>query len=104
MIKLLVLEELKTTNRDWNTFLFLANYDPEVMPTPSKKVSSAVKRQIILIASSIKRKEQKSSGKEVEQIKDVVKEKEIVKGKEIMKEKEIEKTKEEEKGKEKKRT
>ena len=101
LIKLLVLEELKTTNRDWNTFLFLANYGPEVMPTPSKKVSSAVKPRITHAASSRKRKEQKSSGKEVEKIKDVVKEKKITKGNGIMKEKETEKTKEEEKGKEK---
>ena len=56
LIKLLVLEELKKTNKDWNTFIFLANYDPKVIFTPSKKVSSATKPQVTPLESSRKRK------------------------------------------------
>lgn len=56
LIKLLVLEELKKTNRDWNTFLFLENYDHKVVPTPSKRVSSTAKPKETPTTSSKKRK------------------------------------------------
>ena len=59
LIKLLVLEELKRTNKDWNTFIFLANYDLEVMSTLSRKVSFASKPQVTPIESSRKKKGRK---------------------------------------------
>ena len=63
LIKLLVLEEMKKKNRDWNTFLFLENYDLEVVPTPSKRVSSTTKPKEIHATSSKKRKGQKDTKK-----------------------------------------
>ena len=95
----MVLKELNKTNRDWNTFLFLENYDPKLMHTPSKRFSYIVKPQIAPAASRRKRKEQQSSKEEAKQIKYVLKEKKIVKGKGIMKEKDTHKTKEAKKGK-----
>ena len=82
LIKLLVLEELRKSNRDQNSFLLLENYDPEVMPTPSKKISSKVKPHITPTTSSKKRKQQtKDLGKEAGQTQDVVREKKTQKGK-----------------------
>ena len=40
LIKLLVLEELKKMNQDWNTFLFLVGYNPKEMATPSARKST----------------------------------------------------------------
>jgi len=37
LMKLLVLEELRKVGRDWNTFLFLADYQPETLETPSRR-------------------------------------------------------------------
>jgi len=37
LMKLLVLEELRKLGRDWNTFLFLANYQPEMLETPLRR-------------------------------------------------------------------
>ena len=81
LIKLLVLEELKKINRDQSTFLLLANYDTEVVSSPSKRILLLAKPSETPVASSKKRKRQKD----------------------IVKDKEIEKTKEIGKGKEKKR-
>ena len=71
LIKLLVLEELKKTNRDWNTFLFLANYDPEIMATPSKRISPIMKEKETPIESSKQRERHKEIEKGKEKQKDV---------------------------------
>ena len=37
LIKVWVIEDVKKLNMDWNTFLFLVGYDPEIIGTPSVK-------------------------------------------------------------------
>lgn len=55
LIKLLVLEELRKINRDLNTFLFLSNYDPKIMVTPSNRISHVMKEKETLAELSKKR-------------------------------------------------
>lgn len=45
LIKRLVLEELRKMNRDWNTFLFLANYGLKLIRTPYKRISLVMLEQ-----------------------------------------------------------
>lgn len=72
LIKLLVLEKVKKINRDWNTFLLIANYDPEVMATPSKRVSLISKVKETPTGSSKKRERHKEikKGKEKQKVVD----------------------------------
>lgn len=46
LIKLLIVEELKKTSRDWNTFLFVANYQVE-MPSSTIKSRSPKKNKYV---------------------------------------------------------
>ena len=58
----MVLEELKKVNKDWNTFLFLANYDPKIIGTPSKRITLVSQEKVTLGDSNKKR--EKDKGKE----------------------------------------
>lgn len=59
-------------SKDWNTFLFLTNYDPEVMATPSKIISLVIQEYETPVGFRRKRKKHKDEEKGKHKIRDQV--------------------------------